>query len=511
MGGFTDRLRSVPVALYGVVVLAAGLRLYSLGRESYWLDEIASLNLVAGRTLPEVLIQVPTVDRHPPLYYALLKGWIDLFGTGEVITRLPAVVFGVAAVVVIYGVGARLYDRQVGLLSATLLAVARFHINHSQATRMYSLFALLTLLSFYLLVRVVEQPTRRTVAGYALVTVLLLYTHAFALFVVLAQNVFVVGSRWLDDEGPAVPFRTWLASQAVVGLAALPWVAVLLGQALSSGGPTGLSWIPEPTVASVLLTFGGYVDPWNPIIGSLALLLVGGFVAADYAIERVDADGDTAGGEAERAPAADGSGLGTRGRTALLGCWIGVVVFVPVVISYVLTPIYVARYTIGAAMGAYVLLAALIRLVGSVEMRYIVGGVLVVAFLLPLPVYYTQDQHAQWDEVSEAVGTNAAAGDVILISQPSYANPFEHYVSREDVSVKPLPASASTTEIRAAVRGHDTVWLVTTQLPPDAVQRYRATLEANRSDTGVTEFRGLTLWRFDPGNSSRANETDIRT
>ena len=507
MGAFTDRLRSVPAALYGVVALAAGLRLYDIGGESYWLDEIASLNLVAGRTLPEVLIQVPTVDRHPPLYYAILKGWIDLFGTGEMITRLPAALFGVAAVVVIYGVGARLYDRQVGLLSATVLAVARFHINHAQATRMYSLFALLTLLSFYLLVRVVERPTRRTVAGYALVTILLLYTHAFALFVVLAQNVFVIGSRWLDDEGPVVPLRTWFASQVVVGLAALPWVAVLLGQALSSGGPTGLSWIPEPTVASVFLTFGGYVDPWNPIIGSLVLLLVGGFVAADYAIERVDADGDTAGDETERAPAADGSGLGARERTALLGCWIGVVVFVPVVISYLVTPIYVARYTIGAAMGAYVLLAALTRLVASVEMRYIVGGVLVLAFLLPLPVYYTQDQHAQWDEVSEAVGTNAATEDVVLVSQPSYANPLEHYFSRDDVPVKPLPASASPSEIRTAVRGHGTVWLITTQVQPDAVRRYRDTLEANRSDTGVSEFRGLTLWRFASVNGSRANGT----
>ncbi|RXK46384.1 glycosyltransferase family 39 protein [Halorientalis pallida] len=505
MGVFTDRLRSLPAALYGIVAFAAGLRLYDIGKESYWLDEIASLNLVAGRTLPEVLTQVPTVDRHPPLYYAVLKGWTDLFGTTETITRLPAALFGVAAVVVIYGVGARLYDRRVGLLSAAVLAVARFHINFSQTTRMYSLFALLTLLSFYLLVRVVETPTRRTVAGYALTTVLLVYTHAFALFVVLAQNVFVVGSRWFDDEGPAVPFRTWLASQAVVGLVALPWIAVLLGQALSSGGggPTGLTWIPAPTVSRILLTFGAYVDPWNPVIGSLALLLVGGFVAVDYAIERTGGAGEAREARGDGGTASERWGALTgRERTALLGSWVGIVVVVPVLISYLVTPIYVYRYTIGAAMGLYVLLAASVRLVGSVEMRYIVGGVLVLAFLLPLPVYYTQDQHAQWDEVSETVGTDAAAGDVVLVSQPSYANPFEHYFSRDDVAVKPLPASASTTEIRAAVRGHETAWLVTSHVPPDGLRRYRDTLEANRSDADVTKFRGLTLWRFDPGNGT---------
>ncbi|SDE92676.1 glycosyltransferase family 39 protein [Halorientalis regularis] len=504
MGAFTDRVRSVPAALYGIVALAAGLRLYDLGNESYWLDEIASLNLVAGRTLPEVLIQVPTVDRHPPLYYAILKGWTDLFGTAETMTRLPAALFGVAAVVVIYALGARLYDRRVGLLSAAVLAVARFHIDFSQSTRMYSLFALLTLLSFYMLVRVVETPTRRTVAGYALATVLLVYTHAFALFVVLAQNVFVVGSRWLGDERPAVPFRPWLASQVAVGLAALPWIAVLLGQALSSGGggPTGLTWIPDPTVPRILLTFGVYVDPWNPVIGSLALLLVAGFVAVDYADERTGETSETAEarGDGGAANTGDGVGLTGRERRALLGTWIGVLVVVPVAISYLVTPIYVYRYTVGAAMGVYVLLGASIRLVDSAELRYIVGGVLVLAFLLPLPVYYTQDQHAQWDEVSETVGTDAAAGDVVLVSQPSYANPFEHYFARDDVAVKRLSGSASATEIRRAVRDHGTVWFVSVHVPPDGLRRYRDTLEANRSDADVTKFRGLTLWRFDAGN-----------
>lgn len=186
--------------------------------------------------------------------------------------------------------------------------MARFHINFSQTTRMYSLFALLTLLSFYLLVGVVERPTRRTVAGYALTTVLLVCTHSFALFVVLAQNVFVVGSGWLDGtDQPVIPLRTWVGSQ------------------------------------------------------------------------------------------------------------------------------------------------------------------------------------------------------VVLVSQPSYASPFEDCFSREAVAVKPLPASAA--EIRDAVRGHDTAWLVTSHVPPDALRRYRDTLEAERSDADVTKFKGLTLWRFGPGNRWRANAT----
>jgi hypothetical protein len=153
-------------------------------------------------------------------------------------------------------------------------------------------------------------------------------------------------------------------------------------------------------------------------------------------------------------------------------------------------------------MGAYLLLAALIRLVGSVEMRYVVGGVLVIGLLLPLPVYYTQDQHAQWDEVSDTVGANAADGDVVVVSQPSYANPFEHYFTRDDVPVKRLSASATPPEIGRAVREHDTVWFVSVHVPPDALRRYRDTLEANRSDADVTKFRGLTLWRFDPGNQT---------
>ena len=70
-------LTAVPLLL--ILLLAAGLRFYHLGAQSFWNDEGNTARLVERPV--RLIIEGAAGDIHPPGYYLLLHGWRA--GTGE--------------------------------------------------------------------------------------------------------------------------------------------------------------------------------------------------------------------------------------------------------------------------------------------------------------------------------------------------------------------------------------------------------------------------------------------
>jgi len=86
-----------------IVLLGAFLRIYDLGVESLWLDEVAS---IFESTLP--IVDISTHSNQPPLYFILLGWWINLWGTSEIALRLLSAIFGILAIFITYLVGKEL-------------------------------------------------------------------------------------------------------------------------------------------------------------------------------------------------------------------------------------------------------------------------------------------------------------------------------------------------------------------------------------------------------------------
>ena len=123
-----------------ILALAAGLRFYNLGSQSLWSDEGNSAAL-ATRSLAQIT-QDAAHDIHPPLYYWLLRLWTSVFGLSEFALRSLSAVLGMLLVLVIYSLGARLFNRTTGLAAAFIAAIAPFQVYYSQEARMYILVAL---------------------------------------------------------------------------------------------------------------------------------------------------------------------------------------------------------------------------------------------------------------------------------------------------------------------------------------------------------------------------------
>ena len=131
-----QKITTYGIALLGIVLIGAFLRVYHLGTQSIWFDEAYSVGL-SSLSVPQI-VQAAAADVQPPLYYLLLHYWMMAFGTSESAVRLLSVLFGVLAIPMIYVVGRQLFNKEVGLVAALILALSSFNIYYSQETWMYS-------------------------------------------------------------------------------------------------------------------------------------------------------------------------------------------------------------------------------------------------------------------------------------------------------------------------------------------------------------------------------------
>ena len=121
--------------LWIIVGLGAVLRLIALGYKSFWIDEIASV-AIARRATPVFWHFLWHDEGNMAAYYVLLRPWLHL-GYGEGTVRLLSVIPGILSIPLMYVLGRRLFDRQVGIVAALFLALNACAVGVSQEARAY--------------------------------------------------------------------------------------------------------------------------------------------------------------------------------------------------------------------------------------------------------------------------------------------------------------------------------------------------------------------------------------
>jgi Dolichyl-phosphate-mannose-protein mannosyltransferase len=262
------------VAIFAVIaLLGILLRLHCLGAKSLDQDEIFSARLALDR-LSDSLWVVTHKEANMISYYALLRLWIHL-GQSELTIRMLSVLPALATLPAIYLIGSRTFGKQVGTVAALLLAINGFHIEYSQDARAYSLLAFLVTLSSLFFLRCLREGSRRNWTWYIVSSTLAIYTHIFAVLVLIAQWVFVL---FLPHR--QAPWRRLIPSTAAIGLLALPMELFVIFRAQGQ-----LSWVPKTTARSIYeafaclagkpfdFSFAGYSAPLLLLVYSIVILL----------------------------------------------------------------------------------------------------------------------------------------------------------------------------------------------------------------------------------------------
>lgn len=253
-------------ALAGLVLAGGVLRFATLGTQSFWLDEAATVNLLK-RDFGDMISGVSSGESTPHLYYIVAWVWAQLFGTGEVALRSLSALIGTAVIPVAYLLGRRTAGRGTGLIAAALCAFNPLLVWYSQEARSYSLLVLLSGLSLLAMLAVLERPSTRNLAAWAVACVLALATHYFAGFLIGAEAIWMV---WRSQARPRAA-----AAVGVVAVAALALLPLALHQR-STGGAAFISATSLPSrLAQVPKQFAlGYQGPLEVVLTIVAMLLV---------------------------------------------------------------------------------------------------------------------------------------------------------------------------------------------------------------------------------------------
>lgn len=472
-----DRVERVPPSLVATVTIAALLRLYHLGEESYWLDETTTLMFVRRMTAPELFVRIPAVQPHLPLYYVVVDLWTGLVGTGEIVARFPSAVFGVATVGVVYLHGRRLSDR-VGLVAALFVAVSPYHVRYGQELRMYSLLALLSVASAYALLVLFDAPTRARGAGYALLAGLLTMTHVYGFFTLAAQVLYA--ALRLRHEGRTTRVRVGAAVAGACALAT-PWALYFLTKFTGTSGvstPNQVYHVSPPSLADAFREITHFVV-WRPEIlgspGTLAIVVVFGVLVGWLVYGRP-------------APSTE---------ERLWWLTFAVPVALAFVASHLVHPIYLDRYLIGASVAFFLLVGTAVRAIEPDRRRTAVVLVAVVVLAPQVATYYDTDRVADYRGMSDYLDRNADADDLVVIVDGVATvekKPIWFYFGQDSPREVRTMTPGSTPPSASPDR---TVWVVShrrTSLHGDSV---RETL-SDTHDAYMITFDKLVLWRLVP-------------
>jgi 4-amino-4-deoxy-L-arabinose transferase-like glycosyltransferase len=216
-------------------------------------DEVWSINTARLNYRSE--LAALKADVHPPLYFQILSIWVRAFGTGERAVRALSGLFYVLSVFGVFGIGKHLYGTRSGVLCAAIYLSSPLAILSAQFARMYSLLALLSILSTWSYIQFSIKPreSRILFALYVAVNALGTFTHIAFFFLLFAQLVFHV-----------LFYRSLRLRRFIIALvlSVLPymflWGPTLLGQI--SNSREGVAWVKKPglsMMADLLLQYGG--------------------------------------------------------------------------------------------------------------------------------------------------------------------------------------------------------------------------------------------------------------
>lgn len=273
-------------AILAILIVAATIRV-ALADYSLWFDEYASL-FFSSQPLSRLWSMWMVRETNPPLFYTLLKLWIDAFGSGQVfILRLLPIAANLGFVLVAFLLIRRHYGDRAALLAAAILAVSAQQVYFSHQVRAYSFLSLgfaLSLTGLASILSAAEERRSLPLGGwilYASGAAIGVYLHTTAIFwpAIASLSVLIVSPHMRRPFSRN--FAELAVANAAILLASSWWLFITYHQVRQANH--NIDWIPQfgPAKAVKMMLANGLFRESGPLqsIGRYALLALAAFGA----------------------------------------------------------------------------------------------------------------------------------------------------------------------------------------------------------------------------------------
>jgi hypothetical protein len=337
-------------------------------------------------------------------YYVLLRGWLGLLklvgaAPNEVLLRLPSAVFAIAAAVVVFWLGRRLFGRVAGLVAGGLFLANFLQMILAQTARAYSLGLLLMCVSWLALFIALEKNSTRWWALYVAAGVLSVYSLLFS-GLVIVSHVLAVGALLVLPTPWRAMARSALRRYAVSTALTFLFVLPVGIDAAVHGGPV---WVPPAHFNDVRLFIhvlaGGSRAYEYLVFATAGLAFV---LAAAVYVPRL--------AKLTRGSAA------TFGAAVALGSWFAT----PIVISFALTRpglnlhLFYPRYLVVVVPPLCLLAGLAVQALPLRALQALLALALAVVAWTPLMDYYAVAQVQDFKDPMSWMQQRYQAGDGIV-------------------------------------------------------------------------------------------------
>ena len=318
-----NRLASLPIWPW-LLLFALGLRLFRLDAQSLWFDEAGTV-WIAKPNYNAMLATLRVYDVHPPLWYSIVWLIEHTLGNSEWLLRLPSALLGTGAVLLLWRIALQLgFSRRVALLAGLIAAILPGTLYYSQEARMYALLLCAVL-------GVVWALLGRRWQWFTLAGIVVVYSHNLGLMymAVIGLAALLLTFPKVRPLTVAALWKAWrppVVAGAIILLAWLPWAPSLLTQLHSLRSDA----IFQPLVVSGVLQ--PYIEMTMGLHVSLAFYLGAAIASLFVTIVAV---------------AVSRHWLFTGDGRVIAALLFGLPLLLAL-ISWLLTPVYLARSMIGA-------------------------------------------------------------------------------------------------------------------------------------------------------------------
>lgn len=142
--------RYYAISLIIVVLVGAFLRLWNLGKLGFTTDEIyIGLSMKLIREIGAPILPDGTYYMRGIVQSLISAFFSYIFGINEFSARLPSALAGIISIFLIYSIGKNFFNKQTGLFASIIFCFSPWTVEFARWGRMYSLFSLCLLATFY--------------------------------------------------------------------------------------------------------------------------------------------------------------------------------------------------------------------------------------------------------------------------------------------------------------------------------------------------------------------------
>lgn len=421
MNKFVSWVKSNQIIII-ILIIGTFLRLFHLDFQSVWLDEVHTLNESNPKlSFQEVHETLLIAEPHPPLYFFIMNVFFNLFGYTTFVARLFSALIGITGIYAIYLLGKELFSKKVGIYSMILLSVNYFHIYYSQDARMYALLFFTTTLSFYFLTKLIKSPTIRNTVLFSLTSTLMIYSHFFALFTLIAQYLILLYFIIFPFNTTRIKFLkyTFLSGILTVLLYIPTYKLILKTTQMQS------IWIQMPDKDAYTQFFKDFFGQSEMILFLIIPILLLYFIKL-FNVKSSKKFNINPNEEKHVF------------SFIILFIWIIITLLIPLIRTHTSLPMLVNRYFINVLPAILIVLAIGIYLIKNKIIRNVIISIIFIFSITDIFIvksYYTNTTKTQFREASSFVLENNKLKEPIFTTLSWY---FQYFIKDQEIINKPI-------------------------------------------------------------------------